>query len=118
MVQEIKIETFIDRFSSEWCIKIGWKKTKQQEKKQLKAKRESTVDLLVKMIEVRLTLNFNHLAITQKLPSFLIQPVQKQFRQMELVMAISVNNHLQGSQYSIFRCIVTLHNSKCPIISF
>ena len=52
----------------------------------------------LKMIEVRLTLTFNHVAITQQLPRFLIQPMQKQFRQMELLMAISVNNHLQGSQ--------------------
>ena len=70
------------------------------------------------MIQVRLTLTFIHLVITQQLPRFLIQPRQKQVRQMEFLMAISVNNHLQGSQYSIFPYIITLHSSKCPIISF
>ena len=60
------------------------------------------------MTEVGLTLIFNHLGISQQLPRLLIPPKQKQFRQMELQIAISVNNHLQGSQYSVFRYIKTL----------
>ena len=53
------------------------------------------------MAEARQTLTFNLLTISQQLPRLLIPSVQKQFRQMELLMAISVNNHLLGSQYSI-----------------
>ena len=53
MVQEIKIETFFDRFSSEWCTKIGWKKTSNKQKAEI----ESTVDLLVE--HDRSTSNFN-----------------------------------------------------------
>ena len=74
--------------------------------------------LQLKMIEVRLSFTFSRLVIIQQLPRFLIQPLQKQFRQMELIMDISFNNHLQGSQYSMFRYIIMLHNNKCPITSF
>ena len=58
MVQEIKIETFFDRFSSEWCTKIGWKKTSNRKRSnKRKAEIESTVDLLVE--HDRSTSNFN-----------------------------------------------------------
>ena len=40
------------------------------------------------MIELCLTLTFNHLAITQQLSRFLIQPFQRQLRNMELLRAI------------------------------
>ena len=50
------------------------------------------------MTEVRLTLT-----ISQQSPRLLTLTVQRQFRQMELQLAISVNNHLQDSHYSMIR---------------
>ena len=50
------------------------------------------------MTEVCLTLTFNHLTIFQQLPMLLIPSMHKQLRQMELLMAISINKHLQRSQ--------------------
>ena len=54
------------------------------------------------MTEVCLTLTFNHLTISWQLLILLIPPMHKQFRQMELLMAIPINKHLQRSQYSRF----------------
>ena len=45
--------------------------------------------------------------------SHVTHPVNKQLRQTELQMAISINKHLQRSQYSRFCYITTLHNNKC-----
>ena len=58
MAQEIKIETFFDRFSFECCTKIGWIKNKQQKKKQQSNSRNGKyVDVLVE--NDRSTPNFN-----------------------------------------------------------
>ena len=43
------------------------------------------------MAEVCVTLTFNHLTISRQLPILLIPAMHKQLRQMELLMAISVN---------------------------
>ena len=98
---------------------VGKKLSNRKRSNKRKAEIESTVDLLVE--NERSTPNFNF----QSLGNFPaasqvthIPPVQKQFRQMELLMAISVNNHLQSSHHSMFRYIIKLHSSKCPIISF
>ena len=97
---------------------VGTKPSNKKRSNKRKVEIEVLSIFQLKMTEVNLILTFNHLAISQKLPRLIISPVQKQFRQMELLIAVSVNNDLQGSHYSIFRYIITLHSSKCPIIFF
>ena len=57
MLQEIKIETFIDQFSTEWCTKIGWKKTRNKRKAEI----ESTINLLVENDTSTPNFNFHSL---------------------------------------------------------
>ena len=113
--------TFIDRFSSEWCTKIGWKKTKQQKKKQQTLTEiESTVDLLVE--NDRSTPNFNF----QSLGHYPASSQVPHPAYAEAVQTDGIANGYFSQQSSTGQSVLnvplyyysTLHSSKCPIISF